>query len=262
MYVILSPAKKLDFDSPWDRTLPFTEPVFLKDASSLCRVAKRLKARDLAALMDLSEALAELNRERFADWEVAHTPDNARPAALAFAGDVYTGLEAPTWSADALVAAQDQLGILSGLYGLLRPLDLIQPYRLEMGTALETRRGKNLYAYWGDTIAKELRRRVEATAPPVLLNLASNEYFKAANTKALKVPVLEARFVEVKEGKPQMMMVFAKRARGLMARWVLEQRPGSAEDLKAFDVDRYRFVPEASDGSTLTFSREFIPVGR
>lgn len=262
MYVVLSPAKKLDFDSPWDRNLPVTQPALLKDAASLCRVAKRLKARDLAALMDLSEALAELNRERFADWDPAHTPDNARPAALAFAGDVYTGLDAPTLGAERLVAAQDRLGILSGLYGLLRPLDLIQPYRLEMGTALENRRGRNLYAYWGDILARELTRRVKDVAPPLLVNLASNEYFKAASTKALKVPTVEARFVEVKAGKPQMMMVFAKRARGLMARWILTEGPRSASDLRAFDADRYRFDPASSTDTTLTFQREFIPAGR
>jgi cytoplasmic iron level regulating protein YaaA (DUF328/UPF0246 family) len=253
--ILLSPAKKLDETSAWDHTLPVTEPALLKETRMLHRVVKKLKARDLAALMDLSETLAELNRERFQDWTPEHTPDNARPAILTFAGDVYTGLNGPTLDQATLLHAQQHLAILSGFYGVLRPLDLMQAYRLEMGTAVATTRGRNLYQFWDTRIAAEINRRIADHRQRVIVNLASAEYFKAVPTASLKAPVIEAQFREIKNGKPQMMMVFAKRARGAMARWMLENRIDDPKHLKDFDVGGYTFDKAASDATCLQFTR-------
>jgi cytoplasmic iron level regulating protein YaaA (DUF328/UPF0246 family) len=254
MLALLSPAKKLDF-CPWDVSLPVTTPRLMTDTKALHKVARKLDAKALAALMDLSEPLAELNRERFADWTPAHEPTNAKPAALAFAGDVYTGLDGPTLDRETLLAAETRLAILSGFYGVLRPLDLMQPYRLEMGSPLATTRGANLYAFWGDRIARVLRETARTHADPVIVNLASTEYFKAVDRKALGVPVIETRFAEVKDGKAQVMMVFAKRARGLMARWILEHRLSDPRDLKAFDLHGYRLDATSSTEASLVFTR-------
>jgi len=257
MFILLSPAKKLEFDAPWDTTLPYTEAALMRETVIVHRVAKRLKTTDVAALMRLSDNLAELNRERFQDWDRVHTTVNSRPAALAFDGDVYTGLDARSWTREQLIAAQDRLGILSGLYGILRPLDLMQPYRLEMSTSLDNKRGRNLYAFWGDLITKELNKRLAALDAPFVMNLASTEYFKSVNPKTLKAPVIDARFVEIKEDKPQMMMFFAKRARGMMARWMLENNVHKISDLQSFNADDYAFDPANSTATSLTFSRPF-----
>jgi cytoplasmic iron level regulating protein YaaA (DUF328/UPF0246 family) len=254
MLALLSPAKKLDF-GPWDASLPVTTPGLMTDTKALHKVAKKLDTRALAALMDLSEPLAELNRERFTDWTPTHDANNAKPAALAFAGDVYTGLDGPTLDRETLLAAEHRLAILSGFYGVLRPLDLMQPYRLEMGSALATSRGSNLYAFWGDKIARVLRKTALTHANPVIVNLASSEYFKAVDRKTLALPVVETRFAEVKDGKPQVMMVFAKRARGLMARWILEHRLTDPRDLRTFDLHGYSLDAASSTDSSLVFTR-------
>jgi cytoplasmic iron level regulating protein YaaA (DUF328/UPF0246 family) len=254
MLALISPAKKLDY-GPWDTSLPTTVPVLLKETTALHKVARKLDTRALASLMDLSEPLAELNRERFADWTPDHTPADAKPAALAFAGDVYTGLDGPTLDRETLLAAEDRLAILSGFYGVLRPLDLMKAYRLEMGSALATTRGANLYAFWGDRIAKVLRATATRRENPVIVNLASNEYFKAVDRKALGVPVIETRFTEVKDGRAQVVMIFAKRARGLMARWILENRIDDPLQLKHFDLQGYRLDAATSADGLLSFSR-------
>jgi cytoplasmic iron level regulating protein YaaA (DUF328/UPF0246 family) len=254
MLALISPAKKLDF-GPWDATLPTTAPALLKETTALHKVARKLDAKALAALMDLSEPLAELNRERFADWTPSHTPAEAKPAALAFAGDVYTGLDGPTLDRETLIAAEDRLAILSGFYGVLRPLDLMKAYRLEMGSALATTRGSNLYAFWGPRIAKVLRETATRRENPVIVNLASNEYFKAVDRKALGLPVIETRFTEVKDGRAQVVMVFAKRARGLMARWILEHRIDDPAQLRHFDLHGYRLDAATSGDGLLSFSR-------
>ena len=215
MLVVVSPAKSLDMD-PVD--VPATTPEFQEDAVRLSKTARNLSLKDLKGLMDISDDLARLNRDRFKVFAADPTPEVTKAAALAFNGDTYQGLEAKTLSEDDLAWAQDHLRILSGLYGLLRPLDAIQPYRLEMGSRLKTRRGNSLYDYWGDTIAKALTVQAEAVQTDTLINCASQEYFGAADRKALKLRVVTPAFMEVKDNKPRIVSFFAKRARGAMAR--------------------------------------------
>jgi cytoplasmic iron level regulating protein YaaA (DUF328/UPF0246 family) len=254
MLIVLSPAKTLDFDTP-PVTQRYTQPDFLADSRLL---ADRLAGFDcprLASLMKISDALAELNVARFASWAPPFSPANAKQAVLAFNGDVYDGLDAASLDEDALAWAQDHLRILSGLYGLLRPLDLMQPYRLEMGTRLENERGRDLYAFWGDRIAQALAAGLEGGRWPVLVNLASEEYFKAVRPKALGYPVVQPVFQERKGAAWKVVSFQAKRARGAMARYAIERRIEDPEGLKRFDVDGYCFAPEASDASTWIFRR-------
>lgn len=260
MLAVISPAKKLDTTpvSPM-RGAPFTEPALLADAKVAHAAAKKLSTKALGELMDLSEALAELNHDRFQVWKVEHRlgDNDCKPAALMFAGEVYSGLEASTLSAKTLAYAQDHLAILSGLYGVLRPLDLIQPYRLEMGSKLVTRRGKDLYQFWGERLAKLINERAGAHADPTLVNLASTEYMKAVPRKALTVPVRDVAFKELKDGKAVTLMLFAKRARGLMARFIIEQKVDNALGLKDFASDDYRFDPARSNDAEWVFSRSY-----
>lgn len=252
MLVVLSPAKTLDF-TPAPQGLPATRPELQKDTAELAKAARRLTRADLRHLMGVSDKLADLNYERFRSFDPAC--DGGLQAALAFAGDVYEGLAARNLSVDDLAFAQERLRILSGLYGVLRPLDCIQPYRLEMGVSLRTRRGATLYDFWGDRIARSLKAAGEGHADPTIVNCASLEYFGAVDAKALKRPVVTAHFKEQKDGQARIVSFYAKKARGLMARFAVVNRIERAEDLKAFDLDGYRFDADASTANDWTFVR-------
>ncbi|MGJ8587353.1 MAG: peroxide stress protein YaaA [Yoonia sp.] len=254
MLVVVSPAKSLDME-PVD--IPATAPDFQEDAVRLSKTAKNLTLKELKSLMSISDDLARLNRDRFNAF--AATPDASatKPAALAFNGDTYQGLEAKTLTEDDLAWAQDHLRILSGLYGLLRPLDAIQPYRLEMGSRLKTRRGKSLYDYWGDTIADALNAQAETVGTDTLVNCASQEYFGAADRKALKLRVITPVFMEVKEDKPRIVSFFAKRARGAMARFMVENRVTEADGIKDFATGGYAYDPDLSEGDKWVFLRDY-----
>ncbi|WP_138468409.1 peroxide stress protein YaaA [Poseidonocella sp. HB161398] len=252
MLVTVSPAKKLDWTDPGIAEV--TEPRFLEDAAYLAGVAAELSVAELRKLMSISEPLAKLNRDRFRSYR-AETPEDARPAVRAFAGDTYQGLEAKTLDADAQHWARGHLRLLSGLYGLLRPFDLIQPYRLEMGSRLKTRAGKNLYEYWGPRIAEALNADAEEAGAKMLVNCASVEYFSAVDTQALALPVVTPVFLEEKNGAAQVISFHAKRARGAMARYVMENRIDSLEGLTAFDTGGYRFQPGESTAERPVFLR-------
>ncbi|MDQ2150420.1 peroxide stress protein YaaA [Alcaligenaceae bacterium A4P071] len=255
MLLLLSPAKKLDYDSPL-HIKKHTQPLFVEQAEQLIDVLKTKSAKDIAKLMDLSEALSELNAQRYAEWTPTFTPENARQAVLAFNGDVYEGLEAPSLSAKQLDWAQQHVAILSGLYGVLRPLDLMQPYRLEMGTRLKTDAGANLYAFWGESIAQYLNERQKKDADPVVINLASEEYFKSVNKKVLKARVVQCVFQEHKAGAYKIVSFYAKRARGLMARYAIENSITAPEGLQGFDKEGYRYDAKASTPDSLVFRRK------
>jgi uncharacterized protein len=254
MLVVISPAKSLDMTPV---QIPATAPAFQDDALRLAKTARGLSLGDLKSLMAISDDLARLNRDRFAAFAADPAPEAVKPAALAFNGDTYQGLEAKTLSADDLHWAQDHLGILSGLYGLLRPLDAIQPYRLEMGSKLKTRRGVSLYEYWGDTIAKALNARAADVGTDLLVNCASQEYFGAVDRKALKLRVITPSFMEVKDDKPRIVSFFAKRARGAMARFIVENRLTAAEAIKDFTSGGYAYDADLSDGDTWAFVRDY-----
>lgn len=250
MLFVLSPAKRLDFsDHPLASRA--TRPRLMEDTAELARSTRRLTAPDLRRLMSLSDDLAKLNRDRFRAFDPE--AEVGTPAALAFAGDVYQGLQARTLDEGGMAWAQDRLRILSGLYGVLRPRDAIQPYRLEMGTRLSTRRGRDLYAFWGDRIARLLDADLDGHVEPTIVNLASEEYFGAVDRKALEAPVVSVRFLEEKDGEARVVSFFAKKARGLMARWAIDNRIERAADLRAFDGEGYRLA-SAADGE-LTFTR-------
>ncbi len=252
MLTLLSPAKTLDF-SVASKGLPATRPKFGKDIAILLERCKTLDVAALERLMKLSPSLAELNYERFQTMRLPFTVKNSKPCLLAFQGDVYKKLDAATLSKRDLAWAQKHLRILSGFYGLLRPLDLIQPYRLEMGTRLDNARGKNLYEFWGDRLVEELNAEQKGKA--VVLNLASNEYFKAVPAKRLESRLVTAVFQEIREGKPKTIAFSAKRARGLMARFVVEQRVDDPKDLRDFAEDGYGFRKDLSDADRLVFTR-------
>lgn len=252
MLIVLSPAKRLDFTEA-DPALPASERRFRDDTASLSKTTKRQTRADLRHLMGISDDLAKLNAERFKAFD-PESVDGVQ-AAFAFAGDVYEGLKARELDAAALGWAQDHLRILSGFYGLLRPLDRIQPYRLEMGTRLKTRRGSSLYDFWGDRISKQLNADAEGQADPTLVNLASQEYFGAVDARALKLPVVTPQFREEKDGESRIISFFAKKARGAMARFAIDERIERAEDLKAFDRDGYRFDKAASSEVEWIFIR-------
>lgn len=256
MLVVISPAKRLDWAG---RDVVTTAPDFQDDAIRLVKTARNLTLGDLKKLMSLSDALAKLNLDRFKAFEDAPEADLTRPAALAFAGDTYQGLEAGSLDADELAFAQDHLRILSGLYGVLRPLDAIQPYRLEMGSRLKTRRGKNLYDYWGSDLSNALNAQAELTGSDVLVNCASQEYFGAVDLKALKMRVVTPQFMEDKgDGKgPKIVSFFAKKARGAMARFVMQKRINSAEGILEFDTGGYTYMPELSKPDAPVFLRPY-----
>ncbi|ETX27676.1 peroxide stress protein YaaA [Roseivivax isoporae] len=252
MLTVISPAKRLDW-SPRDVTM--TDPAFEADAQKLARTMRNLTLGDLARLMDLSEDLARLNRDRFRAFSDAPDADALRPAALAFAGDTYQGLEATSLDADELDWAQARLRILSGLYGLLRPLDAIQPYRLEMGSRLRTRRGDTLYAYWRETLAQALNETAAEIGTDTLVNCASQEYFGAVPARALKLRVITPHFLEDKGGTPKVVSFYAKRARGAMARFIVTHRLTDPEALRDFDTGGYAYRADLSEPDAPVFVR-------
>ena len=253
MLIVLSPAKRLDFTDP-SPEVAATQRRFVEDTASLSKTARNQTQADLRRLMGISTDLAKLNQARFKAFE-PDALDTGVQAAFAFAGDVYQGLEARTLDKAGLAFAQDHLRILSGLYGLLRPLDRIQPYRLEMGVRLKTRRGSSLYDFWGDRISKQLNADAEGQSDPTLVNLASQEYFGAVDARALKLPVVTPLFREEKDGESRIISFFAKKARGTMARFAIDERIETAADLKAFDRDGYRFQKAASTETDWVFTR-------
>ena len=254
MLFLLSPAKSLDYDSQLP-PLAHTQPLFTRQSAALMDVLKTKTPQQISTLMKLSDALAGLNVARYQAWSSRFTAKNSRQAALAFNGDVYGGLDAKTLSEAQLGWAQDHVCILSGLYGVLRPLDWMQPYRLEMGTALATGQGKNLYQFWGSKIASYLNERAAADTSPVIINLASEEYFKAVDRKALKARVVSCVFEEFKGGKYKIISFNAKRARGLMLRFAIEQKAGTVKKLQAFNAEGYAFEAAASSVDRLVFRR-------
>lgn len=255
MLIVVSPAKNLDYETP-PVTDKFTQPEFVDQAQTLIDELKKLSVQDVAELMKLSDKLASLNVARYESWVPDFTQENSKQSVLAFNGDVYTGLDAESLSTEDLDFAQGHLRILSGLYGVLKPLDLMQPYRLEMGTKLQNSRGKNLYEFWGTTIADRLNAELENSAEPVLVNLASNEYFKAAKEKSLNARVITPAFKDWKNGQYKMISFYAKKARGLMARYIIQNKIEDPEQLKEFDLDGYRFAESMSEGNTWTFIRD------
>ena len=256
MLFVLSPAKKLDYDSPVRTTL-YTQPQMVEQAHALIKVLRAQSPEQIQALMKLSTALTDLNVQRYQDWSPSFDLDNARQAVLAVNGDVYEGLKATELSDTQLEWAQNHALILSGLYGVLRPLDLMQPYRLEMGTRLATDQGKNLYEYWGTQLAQYINQHFaqQDDTNPVVVNLASNEYFKAVDKKALKAQVVDCVFQDQKGGEYKIISFYAKKARGLMLRYAIDQQIETPEGLKAFDVDGYAFSPENSSATTFVFRR-------
>ncbi|HBD27449.1 peroxide stress protein YaaA [Flavobacterium sp.] len=252
MKIVVSPAKSLNFESP----LPiqnYTESLFLKEAETIQKTLKKKKPKQLMELMDISEKLADLNWERNQNWSLPFSPENARPAVFAFDGDVYIGLDAYTIPTDKFPVLEDKLRILSGLYGVLKPLDLMQQYRLEMGTSLPIGTKKNLYEFWKKKVTASLNSELQKDE--LFINLASNEYFSAVDTKTLKVPVITPEFKDYKDGKLKMISFFAKKARGLMVRYIIDTNAETIEDLKQFNYDGYAFDANLSKGNTLVFTR-------
>ena len=265
MIVLLSPAKSLNYapvaeQAPQLACLAHTLPHFVQQPPKLVAAARKLSAKKLSELMDISDDLAKLNVARFKSWQPEYNSENAKQAVLAFDGDVYTGLQAATFTADDLNWAQTHLGMLSGLYGVLRPLDLMQPYRLEMGSALATKTGKtehkNLYGFWGTQITEHLNERLVEAKTDVIVNLASQEYFKSVKTDVLKARVIECVFEDEKNGKFKVISFFAKQARGLMARYIILNRITTPAKLKKFNLAGYVFAADASTDDRLVFQRQ------
>lgn len=253
MKIVISPAKTLDFETSLP-TKEYSEYGFQKQSLAIDKVLKKKKPKQLAELMDISEKLADLNWQRNQERNVAEiTPENARPAIFAFSGEVYVGLDAYSLSQDKISLLQDRLRILSGLYGLLKPLDLMQPYRLEMGTKLAIGAKKNLYEFWKATLTKELNSQLEKDE--LFINLASAEYFDAVDVKKLKVPVITLEFKDYKDGKLKMISFFAKKARGMMVRYIVDTNAKTLDDLKGFNYEGYAFDANLSKGTTLVFTR-------
>lgn len=259
MLVVISPAKRLDWA---EREVSATEPDFQQDAIRLARTARNLTLKDLQKLMDISPDLARLNRDRFRAFQDAPEAERTRPAALAFAGDTYLGLEAASLEPEELDWAQDHLRILSGLYGLLRPLDSIQPYRLEMGSRLKTRRGASLYDYWRDELTKALNAQAAATDSQVLINCASQEYFGAVKPALLKPRLITPVFKEDKGGDLRIVSFFAKRARGAMARFVIQNRLTDPQSLQDFDLGGYAYRSDLSTPDAPVFARPYVAAGQ
>lgn len=254
MLMVISPAKTLDFESPL-ATQRFTQSTLLEKSQQLIDVARDLSPAQISSLMSISDKLAHLNAERFNQWQPPFTLDNARQAILAFKGDVYTGLQAETFSEADFDFAQQHLRMLSGLYGVLRPLDLMQPYRLEMGIKLANPAAKDLYGFWGDLLTQKLNDAMAEQSDEVLINLASDEYFKAVKPKLLNGALIKPVFLDEKNGKFKVISFYAKKARGLMSRFVIQNRLSKPEQLKEFDVDGYFFAADESKGNELVFKR-------
>ncbi len=252
MKIVISPAKSLDYTTELP-TKKYTEAQFLSKSETIQKTLKKKKPKDLMELMSISEKLADLNWQRNQDWKLPFTPENSRPAVYAFNGDVYVGLDAYTIPEEKLDILQDKLRILSGLYGLLKPLDLMQEYRLEMGTSIPIGSKKNLYEFWEKTITDTLNKELEKNE--LFINLASNEYFSAVDTKSLKVPVITPEFKDYKDGKLKMISFFAKKARGLMVRYIIDKNVETLEELKNFNYEGYAFDANLSNGNKLVFTR-------
>ena len=255
MLIVVSPAKTLDFDSS-AHVKSSSQSDFLSDSQELINTLKPFSPDDVMSLMKISGKLAELNVNRYHDWQTPFNTQNAKQAVLAFKGDVYTGLDAGTLSEDDLQWAQQRLRILSGLYGMLRPLDLIQAYRLEMGIKLENPRGKNLYEFWGETITQALNKQLSEIDSDVLVNLASQEYFKSIQSKALNAQLITPDFKDFKNGKYKIISFYAKKARGLMTRWIIENRITDANGLTQFSVAGYRYSQDESTNDKMIFLRD------
>ncbi len=255
MLMVISPAKTLDFETP-ARTRIATTPDFLDRSAELVEQLRALSPEEVASLMGISEKLGELNFQRFHDWQPPFDRDNAKQAVLAFKGDVYTGLDAESFNSEDFKFAQKHLRILSGLYGLLRPLDLIQPYRLEMGTRFANSGGDNLYQFWGDTLTEAVNAQLKKTGSDVLLNLASNEYFKALQRKAVNADIVTPVFKDLKNGQYKVVSFYAKKARGLMSAYVIKHRITEVEDLKKCREGGYRYNPDMSSAREWVFTRD------
>lgn len=254
MLIFLSPAKSLDYKTP-PHVATYTLPAYLQHSEALIKQLRQLSPADIGQLMDLSDPLALLNFNRYAEWSLPFTPANAKQAVLAFDGDVYDGLDGKSLSADDLDFAQTQVRILSGLYGILKPLDLIQPYRLEMGTKFANQAGKDLYAFWGERLLDAINAELAEMPRPVAVNLASEEYFKAVIGRKINGQLIQPVFEDWKNGKYKIISFYAKRARGLMTRYAVLNRLREPEGLKDFDVDGYAFAPDVSDEQRWVFRR-------
>lgn len=261
MLAILSPAKTLDYDTPLS-TKKFSEPDFVKESSILIQELKRLSPRDLSDKMKISDNLAHLNAQRYADWRPSFESEAARPAIHAFKGDVYLGLEAPTLSARDHNYAQNHLRILSGLHGLLRPLDRIRPYRLEMGTKLKTQQGPDLYEFWGSKVTDALNAVIGEHKHRALINLASNEYARVVQQPEIDARIINVRFLEFKNGSYKFISFFGKRARGAMARYMIDHRVKSLKQLREFNYDGYQFSEERSEANEWVFTRKQVGEGK
>lgn len=255
MLVIISPAKTLDFETSW-KLKNISQPEFLHDSQLLIDQLQKLSTTKVGELMSISEKLAVLNVGRFLNWNLPFTIKNSKPAILAFRGDVYTGLDADSFSAKDLKFAQEHLRILSGLYGVLRPLDLIQAYRLEMGTGFQNSRGKNLYEFWGDKVTEHLNVELSSHKKPVLVNLASNEYWSVVKPAKLQAEIIAPIFKDQKNGQYKIISFFAKKARGMMSAFVIKNQINKVNDLKAFSTDGYEFNAKMSKGNEWVFTRE------
>ncbi len=258
MIVVISPAKTLDYETP-PTTSIYSQPAYLEDSRVLVEQLKTMAPGEISELMSISDALGVLNANRFQTWHTPFTPENAKQAVLAFKGDVYVGLEAESLNEADLAFAQKHLRILSGLYGLLKPLDLIQPYRLEMGTSLKNERGANLYSFWGERLTQALNQELVDDAEPVLVNLASNEYFKAIKPKALQARIITPQFLDRKGEQYKIVSFWAKKARGMMSAYIIRNRLTQPEQLKQFDVAGYAFNAERSTGDQWVFTRDEPP---
>jgi len=254
MLVTLSPSKGQDFEEP-ALSKKYSKPADLKDSELLIKELRKIKSKQLQEMMDISENIAELNVDRYKTFKTPFTTKNAKQAIFAFKGDVYSGLELSSFDEDDYAYAQDHLRILSGLYGCLRPLDLIQPYRLEMKTKLKNERGDNLYQFWDDRITRSINKELKKQKEAVLVNLASNEYFKSVKPKLLEGRLLNINFKETKNGKTRVVAIFAKRARGMMADYIIRNRIEDPEDLKKFRLGGYKFNKDLSDDKQWTFER-------
>ena len=254
MLILLSPAKTLDFDVP-NLQVPSTQPEFLDEAQYLVDGLKKLSPPRLQDLMKINPKLADLNAKRYMDWHQPFTVDNAKPALLVFKGEVFTGLKANGFYTDDLAFAQRHLRILSGLYGALRPLDLIQPYRLEMGTKLKTGKDKGLYQFWGNKITESIGRALKETGQNLIVNLASNEYFNSIDKTKLDADIITPTFKDYSNGQYKFLTVYGKRARGMMARFIIRNRIVDADSLKLFDEDGYYYNDKMSNDKNLVFTR-------
>ncbi|HDR1038709.1 TPA: peroxide stress protein YaaA [Pasteurella multocida] len=255
MLAIISPAKTLDFESAVPK-FEFSQPQLTEYSVQLIDICCQLSPAEIGSLMSISDKLAGLNFARFAEWQKAHTEQNSRAAIYAFKGDVYTGLDVESLSQQDVLFAQQHLRMLSGLYGLLKPLDLMQPYRLEMGTKLANSKGKDLYAFWGNVITEALQQAIEAQGDNVLVNLASDEYYKSVKESQLNARVIKPVFLDNKNGKYKVISFYAKKARGLMCRYIIQNRLSEVEQLKGFDLGGYWFDPTSSSETEFVFKRD------